>query len=395
MSTFGAITLVAGREIRTRLLSKATIIATVVVVVLIVGGVLALSLLLASRDSSATRVGVAQETASLTPALEQTGAQAGMNLEVVAVEVDAADQQVLDGDLAAHLSGPPARPVVTVDGIPGVQLMSAITNATQQYALTELVTSLGGDPAQAQSELAGAVPSLQVIETGTDLDPIRIVVAFVMVSLLLFALLQTTQMIATGVVEEKVSRVVEILLATIRPGVLMAGKVLGIGVVGVVQVTLFATAGTLTALATGLLDGVQVNIAASLGWLLVWFVLGFGLYAVLVGGVAALVSRQEDIGSVTTPLFILMMAPFYLGIWLVPSNPDSLLVRVLSQIPFFAPFMMPPRQAFTEVPATDLIVAVVGALVLIPVLIWLGGRIYSRAVLTTGGRMKLREALRS
>ncbi|MGC0273591.1 ABC transporter permease [Pseudactinotalea sp. Z1739] len=395
MSTFGAIALVAGREIRTRLLSKATIIATVVVVGLIVGGVQALSLLLAGRDSSATRVGVAQETASLTPVLEQTAGQAGMNLEVVAVEADAAEQQVLDGDLAAHLSGPPAGPVVTVDGIPDVQLMSAITNATQQYALTELVTSLGGDPAQAQSELAGAVPSLQVIETGTDLDPIRIVVAFVMVSLLLFALLQTTQMIAMGVVEEKVSRVVEILLATIRPGVLMAGKVLGIGVVGVVQVSLFATAGTLTALATGLLDGVQVNIAASLGWLLVWFVLGFGLYAVLVGGVAALVSRQEDIGSVTTPLFILMMAPFYLGIWLVPSNPDSLLVRVLSQIPFFAPFMMPPRQAFTEVPATDLIVAVVGALVLIPVLIWLGGRIYSRAVLTTGGRMKLREALRS
>ncbi|MGC0142788.1 ABC transporter permease [Pseudactinotalea sp. Z1732] len=395
MSTFAAIALVAGREIRTRLLSKATIIATVVVVVLIVGGVLALSLLLAGRDSSATRVGVAQETASLTPVLEQTAGQAGMNLEVVAVEADAAEQQVLDGDLAAHLSGPPAGPVVTVDGIPDVQLMSAITNATQQYALTELVTSLGGDPAQAQSELAGAVPSLQVIETGADLDPIRIVVAFVMVSLLLFALLQTTQMIAMGVVEEKVSRVVEILLATIRPGVLMAGKVLGIGVVGVVQVSLFATAGTLAALATGLLDGVQVNIAASLGWLLVWFVLGFGLYAVLVGGVAALVSRQEDIGSVTTPLFILMMAPFYLGIWLVPSNPDSLLVRVLSQIPFFAPFMMPPRQAFTEVPATDLIVAVVGALVLIPVLIWLGGRIYSRAVLTTGGRMKLREALRS
>lgn len=394
MNTFGAIALVAGREIRTRLLSKATIIATVVVVVLIVGGVLALSLLLARQDSSATQVGMAQETASLTPVLEQTAGQAGMDLEVVAVEADAAEPQVLDGDLAAHLSGPPAAPVVAVDGIPDVQLMSAITNATQQYALTELVTSLGGDPAQAQSELARAVPTLQVIESGTDLDPIRIVVAFVVVSLLLFALLQTTQMIAMGVVEEKVSRVVEILLATIRPGVLMAGKVLGIGVVGVVQVSLFATAGALSAFATGLLDGVQVNIAASLGWLLVWFVLGFGLYAVLVGGVAALVSRQEDIGSVTTPLFILMMAPFYLGIWLVPSNPDSLLVRVLSQIPFFAPFMMPPRQAFTEVPATDLVVAVVGALVLIPVLIWLGGCIYSRAVLTTGGRMKLREALR-
>src|SRR5690625_5747386 len=96
-----------------------------------------------------------------------------------------------------------------------------------------------------------------------------------------------------GVVEEKVSRVVEILLATIRPGELMGGKVVGIGLVGLVQVSLFAGTGALTARLTGLLDGVELDVAASLGWLLVWFVLGFGLYAVLVGGVAALVSRQE------------------------------------------------------------------------------------------------------
>ena len=81
--------------------------------------------------------------------------------------------------------------------------------------------------------------------------------------------------------------------------------------------------------------------------------------------------------------------------FLVTNKPDGSVVKVLSHVPFFAPFMMPPRQAFTEVPTIDLVVAISGALILIPLLVWLGGRIYSRAVLTTGSRMKLRDALRS
>jgi len=395
MSALQAIALIAGREVRTRLLSKATIIATVVVVVLIIGAITGLSIYQNRQAAEPTKVGVAEETSALVPALEQSAEQSGLDLEVLAMEPDRAPAELQDGRVAAHLAGPPQAPVVTVDGIPSPQLMSAVSAAAQQYALTELVVDLGGDPETAQAELAAAAPSLQVLEEDVDLDPVQIVVAFVMTSLLLLALLQTTQLIAMGVVEEKVSRVVEILLATIRPGELMGGKVVGIGLVGLVQVSLFAGTGALTARLTGLLDGVELDVAASLGWLLVWFVLGFGLYAVLVGGVAALVSRQEDIGSVTTPLILLIMAPFYLGIWLVPTSPDSVLVRVLSQIPFFAPFMMPPRQAFGEVPTADLMVAVAGSLVLIPLLVWLGGRIYSRAVLSTGGRMKLREALRS
>lgn len=395
MNTMSAIALVAGREIRTRLLSKATIIATAVVVVLLVGAVTVLSMFLDRQTSATTEVGIAAETAELTPSLQEAGAQGGIDLQVTEVEADDGRAAVVDGDLAAYLSGEPQAPVVAVDGTPDAQLMAAVTNAAQQYALTELITALGGDPDEASAELAAATPSVEMIETGPDLDPVRIIVAFVMISLLLFALLQTTQLIAMGVVEEKVSRVVEILLATIRPSVLMAGKVAGIGVVGLVQVSLFAGSGALAAQLTGLLDGVEVDIASSLGWLLVWFLLGFGLYAVLVGGVAALVSRQEDIGSVTTPLFLIIMAPFYLGIWLVPTNPESTAVQVLSQIPFFAPFMMPPRQAFTEVPTMELVVAVGSGVLLMPLLVWLGGRIYSRAVLTTGSRMKLRDALRS
>ena len=79
-------------------------------------------------------------------------------------------------------------------------------------------------------------------------------------------------------------------------------------------------------------------VGAALLWLIVWFLLGYLLYALLFGGFAALVSRQEEIGSVTTPLMFLLFVPFYVTMFLVPNDPDSTLVRVLSQVPFFAPF---------------------------------------------------------
>src|SRR5699024_3672260 len=153
-------------------------------------------------------------------------------------------------------------------------------------------------------------------------------------------------MVSVGVVEEKSSRVVEILLATIRPTQLLAGKVLGVGVVALRQVIIFAVGGFIAAQATGGLDGFELDRGSALGMLLQWVLLGFAIYVVLVGGLAALVSRQEDIGAVTTPMVFGMMIPFYLGIYLVPNAPEALATKVLSQIPFFSPFMMPVRIAF-------------------------------------------------
>ncbi len=139
---------------------------------------------------------------------------------------------------------------------------------------------------------------------------------------------------------------------------------------------------------------VSVDIGSALVWLIVWFLLGYLLYALLFGGFAALVSRQEEIGSVTTPLMFLLFVPFYVTMFLVPTDPDSTLVRVLSQVPFFAPFMMPVRDAFGGPPVWEMPLAIAITAATIPVLIWLAARVYQRGVLHTGGRMKLAEALK-
>lgn len=386
--------LVARREFRTRLRAKATLISTIIMVVFIVGGLVAIALVRDHNSGGPTMsLGVAAETAELVPELKAQAAAGGVTLTVTDLDAAAGKAQVLDGDLDAYLSGTPSSPTMGFEKNPDPAIASLVTDAARAYVLADAVTGLGGDPAQVQAALAAVQPMPVALGEATTLDPARIVTAFVTTGLLLFALMQACTMIATGVVEEKASRVVEILLATIKPGQLLAGKVLGMGALALLQVLVLGTAGVVAAQATGLLEGFQLNIGGAIASLIMWFVLGFAIYATVFGGFASLVSRQEDIGAVTTPLIFLIMIPFYLGVYLVPNQPDGTITKVLSQIPFFAPFMMPIRQAFGQVSTGEVLLSIALCLAVVPVMIWLGGRVYSRAVLNTGGRMKLKDAL--
>jgi len=211
---------------------------------------------------------------------------------------------------------------------------------------------------------------------------------------LIFVALQFAgQMVAQGVVEEKTSRVVELLLATIRPLDLMAGKVIGIGLVGLGQVVVITAAGVAAALAFDTLTIPTGTTMSAVTWLLVWFVLGFAIYALLLAALAALVPRQEDVNAVVAPVMVLMMVGYVVGISVLPNDPDSAFARWLSLVPFFAPTMMPIRLAIGGVPAWEIAVSLGLALALIPALLWLSGRVYRNAVMRTGSRVRLRDAL--
>jgi ABC-2 type transport system permease protein len=238
-------------------------------------------------------------------------------------------------------------------------------------------------------QLSSATLDVTALEPQPTRDGAQIVAGYV-AGILLFITLQTcAQLVAQGVVEEKSSRVVELLLATVRPWQLMAGKVLGIGVVGLIQVAVVVLGGAGTAAVLGLVDASDIDLGATAAWSLVWFVVGFVMYSLALAALAALVSRQEDIGSVTAPVVMLMIVPYVIGISIAPWNPDSPIVQWLSYIPFCAPLVMPIRIALGTV-ETVLI-----SLALVPALVWLAGRVYANAVLRTGARVKLRDALRA
>jgi ABC-2 type transport system permease protein len=236
-----------------------------------------------------------------------------------------------------------------------------------------------------------AVTSLQ---PAPKFDPQRLAVGSIAGILIYLALLATGASVAQGVVEEKSSRVVELLLATVRPWQLMAGKVLGIGLVGLLQVTVVGVAGVAAGRLTGALS---LSFSASAGvvvWLVIWFVIGFTLYSLVFAGLGALVSRQEDVGGVTTPATMFLVLGYVVGISVLPASPDNPVVAVMSLLPMFSPTLMPMRLAMGAVPPWQIALSLVLALATVPVLLVLAGRLYRNGVVRTGARVGLREALR-
>jgi ABC-2 type transport system permease protein len=394
LSPWSAVRLVASREIKQRAGSKAFLWTTVVLVVLIVGGAFLAQTLRGGESTLA--VGVTQETAALAESVTETASGFGTTAEVTTVTEEEGRTQVLDGDLdAVVLSAEGGTVKVITKSTLDTDLSSVLTVIAQQTVLAEQVTSLGGDPSDVSRAVAQASVDVEAIEPPREIDPSQIISAY-LVGILMFISLQLCgAMIAQGVVEEKSSRVVELLLATVRPWQLMAGKVLGIGVIGLGQVVVLVAAAAGSAAGFGLLDGMDLNLGATVLWTIAWFLIGFTMYALLFAAAAALVSRQEDVGTVTTPILMLMMIPYIVSVSVAPFAPDSPVVVWLSYLPFTSPLIMPTRVAVGGVEMWQVAVVMAVNIALIPLLVWLAGRIYSNAVLRSGARIKLKDALRA
>lgn len=393
-----AIGLVAGREIATRITSKPFLWTTAVIVAAIVAGGLIVSTVAPSITEVPSRlVGVTSATASLAPGLEGLGAAAGVPLEVRTVASDSAGEDLVrDGTLDALLVGTAEEPTVVVDQALDPALDAVVTLLGQQRALVAEIEALEGDPAAVAAAIAEARPAVVTLAppAGGEVDEGQLVTGMLSGVLIFIGIAMAGQLVAQGVVEEKTSRVVELLLATIRPWELMAGKIVGIGVIGLVQVVLVLGAGSAVTMATGILSGTGVDLGTTVLWTIAWFLLGYVMYATVLAAVAALVSRQEDVGGVTFPVIMVMMVPYIVGVGVAPTDPHSPLVEGLSFVPLFAPFLMPIRIAQGTAEAWQVAVALGLTLVLIPLLVWFAGLVYRNAVLRTGARVSLREALR-
>jgi len=213
------------------------------------------------------------------------------------------------------------------------------------------------------------------------------------ITLLLYGQLLTYGFwVAIGVVEEKSSRVVEILLSAIRPRQLLAGKVLGIGLLGAAQLLLVVVAGVALALLAGSLD-VKGDILGTVAVIMLFFPLGFALYACLFASAGALVSRQEDLQSTTTPLTILIVGSYIVSFTAL-QDPGGTLAKVASLVPVSSPLVMPPRLALGQASAVEVLAAVAILLLTIAAVIGFAARVYERAVMRTGKPVRLREALR-
>ena len=200
--------------------------------------------------------------------------------------------------------------------------------------------------------------------------------------------------ILNGVIEEKTSRVVEVLMGTIRPWQLLLGKVCGILSLALAQIAAAAgTAGLLIAILQDLnLPNVTGQVAASA---IVYAILGLLLYSFVYAAAGATVSRQEEAQSVTMPITFTLLGVYMLSLIVVIQNPDSTIARITSIFPFSSPLTMTPRIAVGNPAPWEIALSLTLLLITIPLVIRLAGRIYTGAILRTGPRVGIRDAWRS
>jgi ABC-2 type transport system permease protein len=218
-------------------------------------------------------------------------------------------------------------------------------------------------------------------------------IAIVMLLLLYGQLFGYGVWVASGVIEEKSSRVVEILLSSIRPRQLLAGKILGIGALGLLQLAVIGTVTATLASLTGTIS-IPTHAFATIGIALLWFVLGFGFYAALFAVAGSLVSRMEELQNAMVPINLTILGSFFISIGAV-SNPDATLSRIASLVPFSSALAMPVRIAVGSASIPEVLLSFAILAGSIAALVPLAGRLYAGAVLRIGARVKLRDAWRT
>lgn len=327
----------------------------------------------------------------LGPLLVQAGS--GQNATIhtrVVADRGAAEAGLRDGTLdAVVLDGP--------DLLVKRDAPNQLAGAMQVAVVAERIRTALIDNGVPSDQIAGILdPTPVSVSSLEPQDPNRrtnSAVAFVAVLLLYGQLFGYGVWVATGVIEEKASRVVEILLSTIHARQLLAGKIAGIGALGLLQLMCIAAYGIVLATATGALD-LPAQALGTAALAIGWFVLGFMFYASLFAVAGALVSRMEELQNAIVPLNLVILASFLISIGSV-QDPNSTLSIVASLVPFSSALAMPVRISLGAATVPQIVASLVILLGSTALLVPLAGRVYSGAVLRIGARVKLRDAWRA
>ncbi|MGA2470253.1 MAG: ABC transporter permease [Solirubrobacteraceae bacterium] len=392
MTGLAATRLIAIREITERIGSRVLRITTVVMAVLVVAGVVIPSVVHGS--AAPTRIGLVGAPAQeLAPALRTTATLAKLTVRVTDVaSAGLAREEVRRGslDVAVSLTRQGATAVVAQSLSPTAQaLLAAIIDAVHQRGV---LSQAGVAPATIRSAQARVPLRTEAIAPPPSHTAARYTAAVVAGILLYVILAMYGNAVATGVAQEKTTRTAEVLIAAVRPRQLLAGKVIGIGLCGLAQLAVVVVAGLI---ANGLVHSAQIP---STMWLLLpsillWFALGYALYAFAFAAAGALVARQEELQFVTAPLTMPLLAG-YLLVYAAIASPHSIWIAIASFLPPLAPALMPARIALGGVPWWEIPLDALIMLVSIYMMVRVATRIYIGALVRGGARLSWRAALR-
>jgi ABC-2 type transport system permease protein len=388
------VVLVATREIRVRtfrrsfwvvLLLSAVAVAAVVVVPKLVSG------------DDETRVAVVAGAPGYVPgAVVAAGAGADLGVDHLSVSSDGdarslvredrVDVAVLeDGSLLVKTTPSSG------DSGPGTLLTRALR---EQLRVQRGLAAAGLDPAEAARALSAPPPPIRAIQPRDDEMAGRQGTALV-ANILLFVLLQVYgSWVLTGVTEEKSSRVVEVLLSSVRARDLLTGKLVGIGLVALLHGAVLALTGVIAGYATGASFLDQVDLSA-VPAAVVWLVLGYAFYCCANAAAGATVTRVEDAQGMAFPILLPILITYVIGFSIIFADEVPAFFWVLAYLPPTAPVAMAVLQISGKATLWQGLVSMAICIAGIVGMARFAARIYEGSILRVGSRVPLRQALRS
>ena len=387
MTTRRQVWLIARRELRERSRSSAFRASLVVMVLAIVAMIVLPAVLVGSSKSR--DVGITGQTpAGLSQTIQTQLHGVGNTGRIHRFDgVAAGEQAVREGRID----------VLVVNGRQlewpkraDEKLRAVLTAAIQLVAVEGRAEAAGISPNQLRTLIAPVPVSSVELSRVAGRNAGDETATIVMIGLLLLTISIFGALVLSGVVEEKTNRVVEVLLTRVSARSLLAGKVLGIGLLGLAQVAVIAAA-AFVAIATVHAFDVPAIRGTVLAWAVIWFILGYALYAMIYGALGSLASRQEDTQSVAGPAMMVLVASYFATFFLV-AHADSAAARAISYFPPTAPMAMPSRIAMGAAAWWEPVVAAAVTVATTLAVVRLGGRLYASAILHGGPTLSLRDA---
>ncbi|PLA37046.1 ABC transporter permease [Corynebacterium coyleae] len=391
-SPMHTITTTAKREVQILLLKKGVIVTLVIMLLAILGMIGFGSWMQNKGETEAEAGGPAVAAVGIA---EQLLDDAGYDART-ATDRTEAEQLVRDGDVQAALIVEGDTWEVLADGSPSTTILTGLDALSQQQARAETLSTLGISPADYEA----ASPQINVVpvdindtegdDTAEQLT--RLLTTFFALIIVMFTVITFAAQVGSRVTEEKSSRVVELILASVRPLDFLAGKLLGTVIFGFLATAVLLAVGGIGLKVSGLIDDVEIDWSALpillIAWLLSMLFFG-GLYA----AAGAMVQRTEDLQSTQMPILILLMACVYISSfgW---SNTDSTFMQVVSWIPPFSIFSAPLTYAAGDFTAIQLAGSFALAAVTTVLVVWGAARIYKRTILNNGSVTKWSQVLR-
>ena len=380
---------VALREIRERGGSRSYRISTVLAVLLVVAVIVIPSLIGKSQTYRVGLIGTVQPGTVAALTVQSKAVDHGLETTRYSTLAEA-ERAVRDREID----------VLLVDGSrlewrnsDDSALTAVIANAVQAVQVRQRAEQLGISAEQLGRLLVPVTLTSRTIGAAHTTDQSANIVGFIAVGALYLAISFYAGFVLSGVVQEKSNRVAEVLLARMPAREVLAGKVLGIGLVGLAQFALIGVAAGITVRLTHHPDTPSIP-ADVLAWTIVWFILGYLFYSVVYAVLGATTSRIEDAQSASAPVTGVMLLSYF-GVMYAEENPDAALTIVLSYLPPTAPMVMTYRVAVHAAPTWQIITAALLMTLVTWALIRLAGRIYSSALLHVGSRIPLRDLVRS